>query len=64
MRGCFWPTMIAGVAVGVTISVVTPVVVREVRDWVGNIVLEAVHQHWMWEQQSNVFKPAILQELN
>lgn len=28
------------------------------RNWIGQIVISAVHQHWMWEQQSNLFKPA------
>ena len=29
------------------------------RGWIGQIVISAIHQHWMWEQQNNLFKPAI-----
>lgn len=28
------------------------------RGWIGQIVISAVHKHWMWTQESNLFKPA------
>lgn len=28
------------------------------RGWIGQIVISAVHQHWLWEQQNQLFKPA------
>jgi len=46
---------------GVGAAIATPHVVGYVRNWIGGIVLEAIHYHWQWEQQNQLFKPADLE---
>jgi hypothetical protein len=54
-------TVAIGTALGVALAIGVPMGVDGLRNWIGQIVLQAVHYHWQWERQQ---EQGILQMLN
>ena len=48
---------LVGIMLGVGGSICWPYVEGHLRAWIGQIVVEAVHMHWQWEQSQRIFIP-------
>jgi len=48
-----WFAFLTGAAIGAVLLVIMPLAQDAVRNWIGQIVLEAIHYHYSWEQAQN-----------
>lgn len=53
---------VRGAILGVLLGLSLPFVVQYLEGRLGLIVIQAIHQHWQWEQAQHLFHPALSTE--